>query len=135
MMRDVYFFGCWDDMGHYLHAPGKKSAYKLLDTNPWGYKLDMGLCPQMLNANRNQSSLDRREVEGEAALHHKDSWTYLAWWDRSIDTRGACNAGLLTAGTYTFAEMIMFGKALFPKIMSRFKYEIKLVEVDGVKIA
>jgi hypothetical protein len=70
----------------------------------------------------------RPEVVGEAALHHLDGWTVLAWWDRSGDGRGACNSNLVARGTYDFTTMLEIGKARFPHVMARQTVPIVLVE-------
>lgn len=122
MNHEVYFFGCWNDsIGHYLHDPRGRTRWDVLEiAQPWGYDIDSKLAPPGPGSTR-----DRRiEIEGHAAIHHKDGWTCLSWWDRSVDTRGACNAALLVRGTHNEAEMLVLGRQYFPKIMARFTYTI-----------
>ena len=119
---EIYFFGCWNgSVGHYLHEPSGRTRWDVLESGqPWGYSIDSNLTPPGPG-----STSDRRvEIEGHAALHHKDGWTGLAWWDRSVDTRGACNAGLYARGTFTIEEMIALGREHFPHVMARFTYTI-----------
>lgn len=116
--RKVYYFGCIDRPGHYMHSPGPYSLekaradYRFMDTNPWGNKIDCGLCPP------------GDETEGRALVHHKDGWTALSFWDRSIDRRGKCNSNFLAEGTFTFAEMVELARRHFPKVMARFQFPI-----------
>lgn len=116
----VYFFGCWNgSVGHYMHTPGGGTVYEKTAT-PWGFSVDSSLAPRGPNSTRDR----REEIEGHAALHYKEGWTALAWWDRSVDTRGACNAGLYAKGRFDEADMLELGRRYFPKIMSRFGYTI-----------
>lgn len=119
-MSDVYFFGCANhEAGHYLFTVQGRSIpyWEWNRTLPW-VNIDGSLAP----GGRGQASRD--EIDGHAALHHKDGWTALAWWDRSVDKRGGCNAGLYARGTFTAEEMLAKGREAFPVIFARFKYTI-----------
>lgn len=111
----VYFFGCWDGVGHYLF----ESRYNRpsFESIPWGTDIDGGLAPAGV-----------KQRQGVAELHHKDGWTALSWWDRSIDHRSNSNAAILAEGTHNYDEMIQLGKDHFPEIMGRFEYP--LIEVQ-----
>lgn len=117
---EIYFFGCRNEEGgHYLFDPHMRTRWEKIEALPWGWTIDGGLAPG------GGVRIGRRpEIEGHAALHHKDGWTALAWWDRSVDKRGACNAGLYANGTFTAEEMLVLGREHFPQIMARFKYMI-----------
>jgi hypothetical protein len=65
-----------------------------------------------------------RENEGEALLHHKDGWTALSFWDRSVDHRGACNSTYLAEGTFTFEEMVELAKTRFAARWSLMKFQV-----------
>jgi hypothetical protein len=110
----VYYFGCIDRPGHFMHAPHgyDREASAFTKNNPWGYKIDSRLCP------------DGPEVEGRALVHHKDGWTALSFWDRSVDRRGKCNSNFLAEGTHDFAAMVKIAQEHFPRIMGRFSFPI-----------
>ena len=110
----VYYFGCIEHAGHYMWLPGPSSEYRgdFLRTNPWGYEIDGGLCPA------------GKEVEGQALLHHKDGWTALSFWDRSVDHRGKCNSSFLAEGKHSFDEMLAIAREHFPSVIARFKFPI-----------
>ena len=59
------------------------------------------------------------EDETIASLAHWHGWTVLAMWDRSIDTRAACNAAFIAEGEYTHAEMWALARQHYPKIVAR----------------
>lgn len=67
------------------------------------------------------------EVEGEALLHHKDGWTAISFWDRSVDKRGACNSTYFAEGTFTFDEMVEMAKARFSERWNRMAFEVRQV--------
>jgi hypothetical protein len=119
----VFYFGCYDDKGHYaLAADGLGLRYSaeerdFVKNNPWSYKIDGGLCRSW------------PQTEGEALIHHKDGWTALSFWDRSIDSRPGSNSNFLAEGTYTFAEMVEIATKNFPSIMKRFKFPVK--DING----
>ena len=116
-LLEFYYFGCIGDAGHYIFVPTGHKDYRtdVLKTNPWGYKIDGKLCPS------------GSEVEGKALLNHKDGWTALSFWDRSVDTRGACNSNFLAVGTFSFDEMMKFANEHFPTVMNRFTFPIEQV--------
>jgi hypothetical protein len=116
----VFYFGCYDDKGHHMRAAEglglrySREEFDFVRTNPWGYGVEGGLCPQKAG-----------EVQGESLVHHKDGWTALSFWDRSIDTRPGCNSNFLAEGTHSFAEMVALAKKHFPTVINRFTFEVK----------
>jgi len=110
----VFYFGCNRYAGHYMHRVGMIIDWEFMQRNPWGTSIDGGLCP--LN--------DPAEVEGRALVHHKDGWTALSFWDRSIDKRSACNSAFLAEGKFTFDEMLTIAREHFPMVMQRFNFSI-----------
>lgn len=120
-MIEIYFFGCWRDVGHYMHVPDGRRCWDV--ATPWGHDIDSRLCPNGKNRDRRIAD----EVEGHAAIHHKNGWTGLAWWDRSVDKRGACNAGLYARATLNAQQILAIGRAQFPSVFGRFAYEIKVI--------
>ena len=121
----VYYFGCWDEQkGHFFHHPDGRRDYEREGKHklmPWA-AVDGCLCPGYRGPYENGP-----QVEGEAALHHKEAWTALAFWDRSMDSRGGCNSVFFAEGTYNTAEMIKIAKEKFPSIWARFSFEVRVV--------
>jgi hypothetical protein len=115
----VFYFGCYDDKGHHTRAAeGLRLRYTpeerdFAEKNPWGYRIDGGLCRSW------------PQIEGESLIHHKDGWTALSFWDRSIDGRPGSNSNFLAEGTYTFAHMVEIAMKYFPSVMKRFKFQVK----------
>ncbi len=109
----VYHFGCLGVVGHYMTAPGGRSEDSLTRSNPWGLQIDGYLCPQ------------DSQVEGRACLHHKDGWTAIAFWDRSVDSRPMSNSAFLAPGTFTFDEMLALAREQRPEIVNRFRFAIE----------
>lgn len=122
----IYYFGCVERAGHFLWTPGPRDA--LRDTTPWGPCPDGTLCPHpnpRCEFNTNHFGCKCEQHEGIALLHHKDGWTALGFWDRSVDKRGGCNSNFLAEGIYTFEQMIDLATQHYPAIVSRYKFEIK----------
>lgn len=118
-----FYFGCIGGPGHFMHnsvpdngLEARRATSHFTERNPWGYDIDGALCP---NGRRSG-----KEVEGEALIHHKDGWTALSFWDRSVDKRGACNSNFLAEGTFTFDEMKKLAEEKFPHVMRRFTFPI-----------
>ena len=118
-----FYFGCWSRSGHHLHKPNGRSVYDV--KLPWKY-IDGVLQPhahpmiEKANGNRHVKSVDSDlQVQSLAALHHKDGWTVLAMWDRTVDTRYGCNANFFAKGTHTYAEMVPIIEEHFPQIWKR----------------
>lgn len=109
-----FYFGCLDQAGHYMHASPKvyeleerRAVSAFVYTNPWGTNIDGGLCTKDI---------------GCAALHQKDGWTALAFWDSTIDSRPGSNSVFLAEGTFGFAEMCELAYKYFPEVASRIPY-------------
>lgn len=119
----VYYFGCWDRPGHYLHEPGGRTVpYETVGpftgAVPRGDQLplDGTFAP-------GPRSRWRGDIEDETAvaLTHIRGWTVLAMWDRSVDTRGACNAAFIAEGSNTMAEMWALARQHYPEIVKRLR--------------
>jgi len=103
-LRPVYF-GC---------APGARPGHRLCRRGPrtrgcqpsdyglpWGWEIDSKLAP-------------RPEVEFHGALHHKDGWSAVSWWDRRGDSRSNSNSAVfIPEPDLTFDEVIERGRAEF----------------------
>jgi hypothetical protein len=123
----VRYFGCWEQAGHFLcdehgrHMHDEKVC-------PWkDYEIDSKLQPGCYE-DRGYWQHRGPETEGEALVHHKDGWTALSFWDRSVDKRGKCNSTFMAEGIHDFETMKKIAMERFPKIWSRFTFEVKLVQ-------
>jgi hypothetical protein len=121
-MTDVYFWGCVQSVGHYLWGfkGGRLANVRHDGRVPWKL-VDGVLCP---GADHNGYAESYRQVEGQAKLHHRDGWTALAWWDRSVDRRGGANAALFARGVLPAQEVVRLGRDRFQFVMQRFDYPI-----------
>lgn len=123
-MSAPLYFGCWGDTGHSLWNTHARMVREL---HPWGVGssgLDGTLAPTDPPLRR--GSLRRDEMdEGIAALIHKDDWTALAFWDRSVDRRGGSNSVFLLPGTLTFDEATRAAREAFPRVWERFSFEVR----------
>lgn len=88
-MKALYF-GCargiWGhrDAGHYWYEPGGRSVRSNMGdvATPFGY-VDGKLAPRIYAGDNAPEC-----PQGVAALHHRECWTALAFWDRTGDSRG-----------------------------------------------
>jgi hypothetical protein len=149
-----YYFGCWDQAGHFLVAPGGRRAARgehVLEIfgqdKPEPAHLDGGLAPRrhkysgaLCWAGSGAKNEDRRRIEydseeypqGQFLRHVLDSgFTAISWWDRNQgDTRGACNSTILLEGKRDTEEMLEALKTHFPSVLANLdRAGVKLVEV------
>ena len=110
----MFYFGCIGQVGHHLWDENLHTVPRWSKSTPWGVELDSSLCPT-----------DEGQVQGQALIHHRDSWTALAFWDRSIDHRGGSNSVFVTSGvSYSFDEMLEMAKEKFPQVLKRYGFPI-----------
>jgi len=131
MSVKMFYFGPWDGAGHFLHDECGLTVYgENRGTLPWGDEADGGLQPHFENCRRRRSQYTQycdcgNGPEGVANLHHKNGWTALSFWDRSVDTRGACNSTYFAEGTFTFDEMVAMASERFAHRWNKMKFEVK----------
>lgn len=127
----MYYFGPWDKAGHYVfdergrHVPHTEECQI-----PWGHEgqnvgIDGVLQPGCV-AGKSQYTRSCPEVEGEALLHHKDGWTALSFWDRSVDRRPACNSTYMAQGIFTFEQMVGMAMIRFKHRWDKMYFEVRL---------
>lgn len=121
-MKTLYF-GCIGQSGHYMFNEHGHHIYGAEGTTPWGATPDGTLCYGRKDAYNNGP-----QEQGLAVLHHKDGWTALSFWDRSVDKRGGCNSNFFAEGTYGPADMINICKEMWPQVWSRFTFEVRVIE-------
>jgi hypothetical protein len=133
----VYYYGCPpDDIGHYFQSPG---AARVLHSamGPWAYAVDGGLQPRQ-GEDRRRLQRDgalprdtRPEVpQGVCAMHQKDGWTAIAWWDRSADKRAASCSALVFDEIISFERGVEIGREQFPWVFARMSFEL-ILETAG----
>ncbi len=133
---DCYHFGCMDGPGHYLRGPGGTSRLSALERELTTLfaGLDGTLCWNSPRSDRDR--YDRRdETEGRAFVSHRGGWTALAFWDRSVDRRGACNSAFFVRGTLTFAQIVRVARHCWPKIWARFSFAVVEVDANGREVS
>lgn len=122
----MLYYGALEDLGHYFYSEegGRIHGYPHPDV-PWK-EADGGLCLGSVPGDHYSRSCP--EVVGEALLHHKDGWTALSFWDRTIDTRPGSNSNYFAKGTFTFEEMVELAKTRFPIRWSQMKFAVRLAQ-------
>lgn len=120
----AFFFGCVGRPGHFFYGlDGAKLYYSQEEKAgvPWkDWEIDGALQPGCYDWHG--SKRHGEEVEGESKIHHKDGWTALSFWDRSVDARGASNGNFFFEGTFNFEEAKNLAIELFPSIVTRFNF-------------
>src|SRR5579862_26022 len=116
----MFYFGPWDQAGHYMrsddHPPQDLEGWRAVShftyTNPWGRSIDGSLAPPDTH------------MEGFARVHHKDGWTALSFWDRTIDSRPGSHSTYLAEGYYTFDQMVEFASKRFAERWNRMPFAV-----------
>lgn len=112
MKPRMYYFDPWDRAGHYrFNEHGGSVYFPEREKLPWGDDADGGLQPHRDGCKKMAYCGCGSGPEGIALIHHKDGWTALSFWDRSVDTRGACNSTYIAEGDFTFDQMVTMAKA------------------------
>lgn len=120
----MFYFGPWNEPGHYLFHENGTTAWREATVVPWR-RIDGCLQPGCKeDPDGHWRHRGAPEIEGEAIVHHKDGWTALSFWDRSVDTRGACNSTYFAEGTFTFAEMVEMAKTRFAYRWNKMQFEV-----------
>ena len=130
-MKTALYFGCWDRPGHFLHDHNGYSV-RCPAWCPWDAGLmDTGLL-------KNGQHPDRPDGRVWWTCGGRDDLIYaFVWWDRSVDTRGACNSGFYVRGfqpdtitpetaAQNAALAFEFACAAFPSVVSRQRHPLVL---------
>lgn len=118
----AYYFGCTRginsrEAGHFFYDTNLRSV-GLSSTRlglPWEH-VDGVLAPRLYEGRYAPEC-----PQGEAALHHKDGWTALAFWDRTGDSRGNSSSTFFFEGTLDYQEALARARVLFPAVLDRFE--------------
>lgn len=109
----VYYFGCDGRPGHYLFGPGMVSLNLRKFEQPWGLSIDGNLAPH------------GPQREGVTRVSHKDGWTALSMWDRSVDTRGMSSSTFLIDAELPYDVAMRIAREAFPRVFARFTFEVE----------
>lgn len=109
----VFYFGPIRRAGHYFWLNDSTTQHRLKGIGPWGTKVDGSLAPALTD-----------QKEGEALVHHKEGWTAISFWDRTVDKRPGCSSTYLIEGTFTFEEMAVLAKEAFPERWGAMGFEV-----------
>ena len=123
------YFGCWDTPGHFLYLESGRNCWKSLQIIELVFPdIDGGYCVGT-DPNRERAwQRPEEQPEGIAKITHKEGWTMLSFWDRSVDKRMNCNSNFIQQGDFSFEQMVESAQLKFPKIWERFTFEVKLHE-------
>ena len=110
---DVYYFGCLDDRGGHIAGEAEGKVLRRSQMRDIIERTD-GLFPPL-----------GFEDEGVICRHFVHEFTVIAWWDRSIDTRGASNSAFWVQGEHTTEEALEIARQRFPTVFGRLTYELR----------
>ncbi len=120
----LFYFGPLYEPGHYLHDQSHRRIWPDR-IGPWRVgELDGGLCPNVDPVH--VWARTGPEVEGDALLHHKDGWTALAFWDRTVDTRPACCSVYVADAVLSFDDIVARAQDAFKKRWDMMKFPVRL---------
>lgn len=141
------YFGCWNEPGHYLVAPG--GGRPLLPNDELYLlqrELDGAFAPRRgVNVNlfwEHQRSVHKQlewelrsseeYPQGRFLRHRHGKWTLIQWWDRCQgDTRGGSSSTILLQGEHDTPRMLEALSAHFPEVLDNLtRAGIQLVEVE-----
>jgi hypothetical protein len=131
----MLYFGPWDRAGHHMFNELGESVHSQRPRDfPWDENsptngIDCQLQPGCYKDKRDGYNQHGEEIQGQALLHHKNGWTALSFWDRSVDTRGGCNSTYFAKGNFTFDQMVEMSKTRFAFRWNKMKFEVKEVKV------
>lgn len=128
-MTSVYYFGPLVESGHFMFREG--STYRVASYErppiPWkDEEIDGSLQPGAPNPQDRLQRRTRPMREGEAALHTKDGWTALSFWDFTVDKRPGCSSTYIADGVFTFDQMVELAKARFSERWNKMRFEVRL---------
>jgi hypothetical protein len=112
----MFYFGPWNGKGG--HRLRDEQGFMVLQQHrvgvPWNdWHIDGKLQPDLA-----------MQPEGKAAMHWKDGWTALSFWDRSIDGQMMSSSTYLAQGTFTFEEMVELARTRFAERWNKMKFQV-----------
>lgn len=120
------YFGPWakNRIGHYLYNEHGRQVYP----NPTHWP------DHVMDSRLLKNGCVPDEPDGRVFWTCGVAWHAFFWWDRSADTRGACNSGFYVCGFGVYDRQAAYEFALsrFPGVVARQLFPLVLVpqEVD-----
>jgi len=111
-IKQVFYFGCWGCVGHYLFDSNQRSVDTNLIPFDW-HKLDTKFIAE-----------HNKWVNGKATLTIVDGHTILSFPDNSVDHRPASHSTFIAGGVFSFKRMVELSKLEFDKVWSRYNFEV-----------
>lgn len=112
---DIFYFGCLEGKGHFLHRAGRKCSPENFEVLPWGYHLDGQV-------------LERAGIpdnpDGRILFEQREGWTLIAFWDRSVDRRHGSNSAFLVPAIVSLEELLRLAREQWPQVMARLPFEL-----------
>lgn len=120
------YFGCWGDLGHYLHGPNGRTIWDAKRDHP-GFPWTDALMDGGLLKNGKRPDVYDGKVFWTCG-GAKAFWYAFYWWDNSVDRRGASNSGFYVRGFGWPEPQAAFDYACtqFPKVVARQAYPLIL---------
>lgn len=121
----VYYFGPLYESGHHLYSvDGYMASREEHDALPWTIdELDGTVQPGRRFENGRWVQRGP-ETEGEAVIHHKNDWTAMSFWDRTVDTRPGSSSTYIAKGIHTFEKMVEISRFRFPRRWGMMKFKV-----------
>ena len=104
------YFGCWNEAGHFLWAPGRRSIYD--------HEVRDMVIPTPGDLDGSKLLLPHPEKTGTGCITYLPAInrTVLAWWGSPWDKRGAVNAAFITNGDLGEIAMWQRFARYFPEL-------------------
>jgi hypothetical protein len=123
--KTALYFGCWDQVGHYLHQPNGRTVWRQRDDFP-----DLPWTPGLMDGGLLTNGKRPDVYDGKVywTCGGLAFWYAFFWWDRSVDQRGASNSGFYVRGFgWPEAEAAFeYACAQFPQVVTRQKHPLVL---------
>lgn len=122
----MFYFGPLKESGHFLFGDnGWALDHDEREKSPWqAHEIDGILQPGCFIDRWGGWRHEGPQTEGEALVHHKNGWTALSFWDRTVDDRHGCNSTFMAEGTFTFEEMVELAKTRFAERWGKMKFPV-----------
>lgn len=113
MMPEIYFFGCWQQVGHYLWRPDMErvGAHEVAEILGRNWKWIDGQCVP---------ACTRRWDHG---MH--EEWTFLSSTDNTVDDRKGSHATFIARGEFTREQMQEMVWKTFPAVCARILFQAR----------
>lgn len=137
-MKAAFYFGPRSQAGHYFWTDPYNSTLEPRQADPSFPWKDIGLLDGGLLKNRKVR--DAPDGRVHTVCGGRPVWFAFVWWDRSVDTRGACNSGFYVRGfapeVVTYANVIAvapdafrFACEAWPDVVARQRFPLVLQDL------